>query len=72
MVVSQDVRVPICPLCDQPVPVKKGEDPNIRVNEHIASDCMEQKKKKVHFAEFILKCVLIFIIVFTTNAALHK
>ena len=48
---SQDVRVPVCPLCDQPVPVKKGEDPNIRVNEHITSDCVEQKKKKVHFAE---------------------
>ena len=27
----QDVKVPVCPLCSQPVPVNRGEDPNIKV-----------------------------------------
>ena len=29
----QDMKVPVCPLCNQPVPVSRGEDPNIKVNE---------------------------------------
>ncbi|RUS33814.1 hypothetical protein BC938DRAFT_483738 [Jimgerdemannia flammicorona] len=32
-------RVPVCPICQKPVPVNRGEDPNIRVNEHIAAGC---------------------------------
>ncbi|CAG8737325.1 22498_t:CDS:2 [Gigaspora margarita] len=32
-------RVPICPLCDAPVPIKRGEDPNIRMDQHIANGC---------------------------------
>ena len=28
---EEGVRVPTCPLCGLPVPVSKGEDPNIRV-----------------------------------------
>ncbi|CAG8549942.1 7247_t:CDS:2 [Acaulospora morrowiae] len=32
-------RVPICPLCNSPVPVSRGEDPNIRMDRHIANDC---------------------------------
>ncbi|KAF9174353.1 hypothetical protein BGX21_004694 [Mortierella sp. AD011] len=38
---QQDQRVPICPLCDKPVPIKKGEDPNIRMEQHIAAGCPE-------------------------------
>ncbi|KAG0332881.1 zinc finger, AN1-type domain [Podila horticola] len=38
---QQDQRVPICPLCDKPVPVKKGEDPNVRMEQHIAAGCPE-------------------------------
>ncbi|KAF8937127.1 hypothetical protein EDD21DRAFT_370208 [Dissophora ornata] len=38
---QQDQRVPICPLCDKPVPVKKGEDPNLRMEQHIAAGCPE-------------------------------
>ncbi|KAF9081426.1 zinc finger, AN1-type domain [Mortierella sp. GBA35] len=37
----QDQRVPICPLCDKPVPVKRGEDPNLRMEQHIAAGCPE-------------------------------
>ncbi|KAG0256509.1 zinc finger, AN1-type domain [Mortierella polycephala] len=36
-----DQRVPICPLCDKPVPVKKGEDPNLRMEQHISAGCPE-------------------------------
>ena len=28
----QDVRVPVCPLCNQLVPVNRGEDPNAKVH----------------------------------------
>ncbi|KAK3846779.1 MAG: hypothetical protein J3R72DRAFT_395750 [Linnemannia gamsii] len=38
---QQDQRVPICPLCDKPVPVKRGEDPNLRMEQHIAAGCPE-------------------------------
>ncbi|KAI7830190.1 hypothetical protein BC939DRAFT_439803 [Gamsiella multidivaricata] len=38
---QQDQRVPICPLCDKPVPIKKGEDPNLRMEQHIAAGCPE-------------------------------
>ncbi|KAF9331266.1 zinc finger, AN1-type domain [Podila minutissima] len=38
---QQDQRVPICPLCDKPVPVKKGENPNVRMEQHIAAGCPE-------------------------------
>ena len=31
MLLFQDVKVPVCPLCSQPVPVNRGEDPNIKV-----------------------------------------
>ena len=34
--------MPVCPLCDQPVPVKRGEDPNIRV-----SDCQVSRASTV-------------------------
>ena len=44
---SQDITVPVCPLCNQPVPTKRGSDPNVSVNEHIANDCQSDKAKKV-------------------------
>ncbi|KAF9351274.1 zinc finger, AN1-type domain [Mortierella sp. NVP85] len=36
-----DLRVPTCPLCQRPVPTPKGEDPNIRMNDHISAGCPE-------------------------------
>ncbi|KAG0309021.1 zinc finger, AN1-type domain [Dissophora globulifera] len=39
--VLKDQRVPVCPLCDKPVPIKKGEDPNLRMEQHIAAGCPE-------------------------------
>lgn len=43
----QDITVPVCPLCSQPVPTARGSDPNVSVNEHIANDCQSDKAKKV-------------------------
>ncbi|KAF6083571.1 zinc finger AN1-type containing 2A [Phyllostomus discolor] len=36
---KKDVQVPVCPLCDRPVPVKKGEVPDAVVGEHMDRDC---------------------------------
>jgi len=52
---KKDVQVPVCPLCNQPVPVKRGEAPDIRVGEHIDRDCQADPavaKRKV----FTNKC----------------
>ena len=35
----QDMRVPECPLCNKPVPVRKGELPDRAVGEHIDREC---------------------------------
>lgn len=43
---SKDVRVPVCPLCNQLVPVNRGEDPNAKVDEHIQKDCKSDEKAK--------------------------
>ncbi|KAF0516277.1 AN1-type zinc finger protein 2B isoform X1 [Gigaspora margarita] len=32
-------RVPTCPLCGTPVPIVRGEDPNLRMEQHIAKGC---------------------------------
>lgn len=34
-----NVQVPVCPLCNKPVPSKRGEQPDIAVSEHIDRDC---------------------------------
>lgn len=46
----QDVQVPVCPLCNTPVPVRRGEMPDVVVGEHIDRDCKSdpaQRKRKV-------------------------
>lgn len=48
---QRDVQVPVCPLCNQPVPTKRGEAPDIRVGEHIDRDCQSDPataKRKVY------------------------
>ncbi|XP_069889503.1 AN1-type zinc finger protein 2A [Dipodomys merriami] len=37
---KKDVRVPVCPLCNVPVPVKKGELADVVVSEHMDRDCV--------------------------------
>ncbi|XP_043312116.1 AN1-type zinc finger protein 2A isoform X1 [Cervus canadensis] len=36
---TKDVRVPVCPLCNSPVPVKKGEIPDVVVGAHMDGEC---------------------------------
>ncbi|XP_070552498.1 AN1-type zinc finger protein 2B-like [Ptychodera flava] len=42
----KDVQVPVCPLCNQPVPVTRGEPPDIKVSDHIDRDCQSDPAKK--------------------------
>ena len=36
----------MCPLCNTPIPVKKGELPDVRVGEHIDNDCQSDPAKE--------------------------
>ncbi|XP_047664087.1 AN1-type zinc finger protein 2A isoform X2 [Tachysurus fulvidraco] len=52
---KKDVQVPVCPLCNIPIFVKRGEMPDIKVGEHIDRDCKSdpaQRKRKI----FTNKC----------------
>uniref|UniRef100_G1NHZ9 AN1-type domain-containing protein n=1 Tax=Meleagris gallopavo TaxID=9103 RepID=G1NHZ9_MELGA len=52
----QDVQVPVCPLCNTPVPVRRGEMPDVVVGEHIDRDCRSdpaQRQRKI----FTNKCL---------------
>uniref|UniRef100_A0A8D0BXD9 Zinc finger AN1-type containing 2B n=1 Tax=Salvator merianae TaxID=96440 RepID=A0A8D0BXD9_SALMN len=52
---KKDVQVPVCPLCSTPIPVKRGEMPDIVVGAHIDQDCKSdpaQRKRKI----FTNKC----------------
>ncbi|KAG2455564.1 AN1-type zinc finger protein 2A isoform X1 [Polypterus senegalus] len=52
---KKDIQVPVCPLCNTPVPIKRGEMPDIKVGEHIDRDCRSdpaQRKRKI----FVNKC----------------
>lgn len=42
---KKDVQVPVCPLCNTPIPVKRGEQPDIAVGAHIDNDCMSDPAK---------------------------
>ncbi|XP_040490590.1 AN1-type zinc finger protein 2A isoform X1 [Ursus maritimus] len=46
---SQNVQVPVCPLCNNPVPVRKGEIPDMVVGEHIDRDCNYHRKTEKIF-----------------------
>ncbi|XP_033105974.1 AN1-type zinc finger protein 2A-like [Anneissia japonica] len=48
---KKDIQVPVCPLCNKPVPGKRGEAPDIAVSGHIDRDCQSDpavKKRKVY------------------------
>ncbi|XP_030069194.1 AN1-type zinc finger protein 2A [Microcaecilia unicolor] len=53
---KKDVQVPVCPLCNIPIPVRKGVVPDIAVGEHIEQKCKynpSQHKQKI----FTNKCL---------------
>ncbi|XP_030383463.1 AN1-type zinc finger protein 2A [Scaptodrosophila lebanonensis] len=39
------VQVPVCPLCDQPVPTAPGVAPDLTVSQHIDQQCKSDTKK---------------------------
>eukprot|EP00096_Caligus_rogercresseyi_P006911 TRINITY_DN2395_c0_g1_i2.p1 TRINITY_DN2395_c0_g1~~TRINITY_DN2395_c0_g1_i2.p1 ORF type:complete len:192 (+),score=54.85 TRINITY_DN2395_c0_g1_i2:364-939(+) len=43
---TKDVQVPVCPLCNTPIPVPRGSLPDAKVWEHMDSDACGAKKKK--------------------------
>ncbi|XP_063487188.1 AN1-type zinc finger protein 2A isoform X1 [Symphalangus syndactylus] len=43
---QKDVHVPVCPLCNTPIPVKKGQIPDVVVGDHIDRDCHSHPGKK--------------------------
>ncbi|KAM8961997.1 AN1-type zinc finger protein 2A [Pelodytes ibericus] len=50
---KKNVQVPVCPLCAAPVPVKRGELPDIVVAKHMARNCQSSNRKKI----FTNKCL---------------
>lgn len=38
--------MPVCPLCNEPVPTKRGQLPDITVSQHIDTDCQDERAKK--------------------------
>uniref|UniRef100_A0A673NIA0 AN1-type domain-containing protein n=1 Tax=Sinocyclocheilus rhinocerous TaxID=307959 RepID=A0A673NIA0_9TELE len=52
---KKDIQVPVCPLCNTPIPIRREEMPDIKVGEHIDRDCKSdpaQRKRKI----FTNKC----------------
>ncbi|XP_029433369.1 AN1-type zinc finger protein 2A [Rhinatrema bivittatum] len=53
---KKDVQVPVCPLCNTPIAVKRGEMPDFVVGEHIDKNCKynpSQYRQKI----FTNKCL---------------
>lgn len=51
---KKNIQVPVCPLCNKPVPVERGILPDVAVGNHIDNYCQadraqERKKVKLHF-----------------------
>jgi len=44
---KKDVQVPVCPLCNSPVPVARGSLPDSAVSTHIERGCARVTKEKV-------------------------
>ncbi|KAM7140232.1 AN1-type zinc finger protein 2A isoform 3-T3 [Molossus nigricans] len=51
-----DVQVPVCPLCNSPVLVRKGEIPDVVVGEHIDRNCKYRPGKKEKVRVFTYRC----------------
>ncbi len=45
-VYKKNVQVPVCPLCNKPVPVDKGASPDVVVGKHIDNDCQSDRAPK--------------------------
>lgn len=54
---KKDIQVPVCPLCNQPVPIKRGELPDVSVGAHIDRDCQWDPalKKRIYVNKCYVK-----------------
>lgn len=43
---KKDVQVPVCPMCNVPIPLKRGDPPDLAVGLHIDNDCQSDSSKK--------------------------
>lgn len=48
---GRDNQVPVCPLCSKPVPLRRGQLPDITVSNHIDQYCSRNDKLKEHQRE---------------------
>lgn len=49
---KKNIQVPICPLCNKPVPIKRGDLPDDAVGSHIDNECRSdqaQERKQVKY-----------------------
>jgi len=53
---TKNVQVPVCPLCDKPVPTAKGTSPDATVSAHLDRDCRESAKRKIKNRCSVRKC----------------
>jgi len=44
---KKNIQVPVCPLCNQPIPVSRGSVPDTVVSAHIENNCQVRAKDKV-------------------------
>ncbi len=48
----KDFQIPLCPLCNQPVPYKRDQIPDIVMSAHIDRDCKsdpaEERRRKIY------------------------
>ncbi|XP_043250739.1 AN1-type zinc finger protein 2A isoform X2 [Colletes gigas] len=42
---KKDFQVPVCPLCNTPIPIKRGDPPDIAVGQHIDNECQSDLRK---------------------------
>ncbi|XP_067948293.1 AN1-type zinc finger protein 2B-like isoform X2 [Watersipora subatra] len=43
---KKDKQVPVCPLCNKPIPLKPGEVADVKVGAHIDADCQSDPAKE--------------------------
>jgi len=53
---KKDNQVPVCPLCNKPIPVKPGATPDAEVGRHIDTDCQSDPAKEKRGKVYSNKC----------------